>query len=70
MMFALLTPEARRAERELRELLRTVDAARIGVAWSGQSDPPRHTSSVRVTRFPMFAWAASSAPLAADEPLA
>lgn len=37
-MFAHLTLEARRTERALRELLRTVDAARIGVAWSGQSD--------------------------------
>lgn len=37
-MFAQLTLEARRTERALRELLRTVDAARIGVAWSGQTD--------------------------------
>lgn len=37
-MFAQLTLEARRTERALRELLRTVDAARIGVAWSGQQD--------------------------------
>lgn len=39
-MFAQLTFEARRTERALRELLRTVDAARIGVAWSGQADYP------------------------------
>lgn len=37
-MFAPLTLEARRTERALRELLRTVDAARIGLAWSGQPD--------------------------------
>jgi hypothetical protein len=38
-MFAQLALEARRTERAMRDLLRTVDAARIGVVWSGPDQP-------------------------------